>query len=173
MGAFLSHCFLRCVIFICSFLIWIFIKKSLIGKRFYFLETFWFSWNLEVLKLTFKILRFWNVWRFWLEIWNLKSEILRFRILKIKTWNFDHEVWGLNFFFLFFFFFFEKLKKNLGIENVELKIFGMKILNWKFGVWKILENFEKEFFYFLLSWLNFWLSFKCGGWNFGPLLSCF
>ena len=51
-----------------------------------------------------------------------------------------------------------------GIENL-----GMKILNWKFGVWKILENFEKYFFF--LGWLSFWLSFKCGGWNFGPPLS--
>ena len=60
--------FFRYVIFICSFLIWIFIKKSLIGKRFYFWETFDF-WNLEVLKLTFKILRLLN-----LEIltWNQK-----------------------------------------------------------------------------------------------------
>ena len=31
-----------------------------------------------------------------------------------------------------------------GIENL-----GMKIFNWKFGFWKILENFEKDFFFWL------------------------
>ena len=46
----------------------------------------------------------------------------------------------------------------------------MKVLNWKFGFWKILENFEKYFFF--LGWLSFWLSFKCGGWNFGPPFFC-
>ena len=151
MGAFLSHCFLRCVIFICSFLIWIFIKKSLIGKRFYFWETFWFSWNLEVLKLTFKILRFWNFEYFDLKFgtWNLKFWDLGFWKLRLEILIMKFEVW--IFFSFFFFFFFEKLKKNLGIENVELKILEMKILNWKFGVWKILENFEKDFF---LGWLS-------------------
>ena len=63
------------VIFICSFLILNFIKKFLIDKRFYFWETFDF-WNLEVLKLTFNILRLWNFeilnWNLDLEIWNFE-----------------------------------------------------------------------------------------------------
>ena len=90
--SFLTSLFLRCVIFIWPFLNWIFIKKSLIDKRFYFWETFDF-WNLEVLKLTFKILRFWNFEI--LKIWNLrflKLEILKFwnlRFWRFETWNFE------------------------------------------------------------------------------------
>ena len=73
-----------------------FIKKSLIDKRFYFWETFDF-WNLEVSKLTFKMLGLWNfeilIWNLELEIWNfeilgfwkLRLEIL---ILKSKVWIF-------------------------------------------------------------------------------------
>ena len=63
-------------------------------KMILFLKKIWFFGSLEVLKLKFKTLRF------WFEIWELKSEILRFGILKIKNWNFDHETWGLNFFSL-------------------------------------------------------------------------
>ena len=85
--------FLRCVIFICSLLIWILLKKSLINKWFFFWETF-YLWNLEVLKFLFQILRLWK-----LEIFYLKSEILSLRIFKIKAWNFDHEIWILIFFF--------------------------------------------------------------------------
>ena len=139
MRAFWSHYFLRCVIFICSFLIWIFIKKSLIDKRFYFWETFDF-WNLEVLKLTFKILRLWNLE---ILIWNLKFEILRFKFLKIKTWNFDHEIWGLDFLKT------EDLSLKFGHWEYGIENLGMKILNWKFRVWKILENFEKDFFFWV------------------------
>ena len=72
-----------------------FVKKSLINKRFFFWETF-DLWNLEVLKFLFQILRLWK-----LEIFYLKSEILSLRILKIKAWNFDHEIWSLIFFFFF------------------------------------------------------------------------
>ena len=142
MGAFLSHCFLRCVIFICSFLIWIFIKKSLIGKRFYFWETFWFSWNLEVLKLTFKILRFWNFEDFDLKFgtWNLKFWDLGFWKLRLEILIMKFEVW---IFFSFFLFFFSKTKEkfghwecgteNFGNENFELKIWSLKD-TWK--LWK-------------------------------------
>ena len=70
-----------------------FVKKSLINIRFFFWETF-DLWNLEVLKFLFQILRLWN-----LEIFYLKFEILSLRILKIKAWNFDHEIWSLIFFF--------------------------------------------------------------------------
>ena len=67
-----------------------FIKKILIDKRFSFWETFNF-WNLEVLNFLFQILRLCN-----LEIVYLKSKILSFRILKIKAWNFDNEIWSLK-----------------------------------------------------------------------------
>ena len=52
-----------------------FVKKSLIDKRFYFWETFDF-WNLEILKLTFKIFETLKLWdfelKFELEIWNFE-----------------------------------------------------------------------------------------------------
>ena len=79
--------------------------------------------------------------RFWLEIWNLKSEILKLRILKIKAWNFDNEIWGLDFLKN------EDLSLEFGHWECGSENLGMKILNWKFGVWKILENFEIDFFF--------------------------
>ena len=99
-------------------------------KIFLFWETFDF-WNLEVLKFLFQILRLWN-----LEIftWNLE----------LKIWKkFYHEISGLNFFKT------EDLSLKFGHWECEIENLGMKILNWKFGFWKILENFEKELFIYL------------------------
>ena len=70
----------------------------------------------------------------------MKSEILRHRILKIKAWNFDLEIWGLNFLKT------EDLSLKFGHWECGIENLGLKILNWKFRVWKILENFEKIFF---------------------------
>ena len=63
-----------------------FIKKSLIEKKKNSFEKhlIFETWNIS----NFKTLEPKN---FLLEIWNLKSEILSLRILKIKAWNFDQE----------------------------------------------------------------------------------
>ena len=102
-----------------------FIKKILIDKRFSFWETFNF-WNLEVLNFLFQILRLCN-----LEIVYFKSKILSFRILKIKAWNFDNEIWSLKL---------KKKKKqtrvlvlNFGHWECEIASLGMKVFeltNW-------------------------------------------
>ena len=90
---------LRCVIFIYPFSIWTLWRKVWLTKDSIFEK-----------HLIFETGKFWNWYlKFWdfetlifcIEIWNLKSKILRFRILKIKAWNFDHEIWGLNFFLKF------------------------------------------------------------------------
>ena len=52
---------------------------------------------------------------------------------------------------------------EFGHWECEIENLGMKNLSWKFGIWKILENFEKDFFFFgWLSWLSFWLSLSVG-----------
>ena len=121
--------------FYLSFLDLNFIKKSLLDKRFYFWETFDF-WNLEVLKLTFKILRLWNLKTLNLKFgaWNLKFWDLEFWKLRLEIFIMKFGVW----------IFLEILK----IEDLDFFYLGMKILNWNFGVWKILENFECNFFFF-------------------------
>ena len=108
-----SLAFLKCVIFICLFLIWtffIFIKKTLIVSWCFFEKDFFSLWKrfdfwsleldtgkFEILEaLDFDHLRFWR-----LKIWNLKPwdfEILNLRFWKMVTWNFKHEIWGLKFF---------------------------------------------------------------------------
>ena len=84
---FMVALFLRCVTFICSLLIWIFIKKSLIEKIFYFWERF-DLWYLKFLKLIYKL------WDF--ENWNF--DILRLGIwsLKLETWDYEFEIWNLK-----------------------------------------------------------------------------
>ena len=57
-----------------------------------------------------------------------------------------------------------------GIENL-----GMRILNWKIGVWKILENFKNDFFFFFFFWVD-WVNSAFGwvlsvGPKFWPLTS--
>ena len=149
--------FFRCVIFICSFLIWIFIKKVWLTKDFIFekhliFET-WKFWNWH--------LKFWDfeTWRFWLEIWNFKSEILKLRILKIKAWNFDHEIWGLDF---------------LKTEDLSLK-FG----HWECGIENLeferyLKTLKNIYFFFFLFWLTQLLAeFLVYGPKFWPLTSLF
>ena len=51
--------------------------------------------------------------------------------------------------------------------------------NWKFGngnfelkIWILKDPWKLWKIYFFLGWLSFWLSFKCGGQNFGPPLLC-
>ena len=58
----------------------------------------------------------------------------------------------------------------MGIENVQLKAWEWKFLNWKFGFWKILENFVKDFFLGWLSWLSFCWVKEYGGRNLPPPL---
>ena len=94
-----------------------FIKKSLIEKKKFLLRNIWFLklGSFVILISNFKTLEPKN---FLLEIWNLKSGILSLRILKIKAWNFDHEIWSLNF----------------------LKTTNLRVWNWKFRN----ENFDFE-----------------------------
>ena len=96
-----------------SLLVMNFIKKILIDKGFYFWETFDF-WNLEVLKLTFKILWLWNFEIFELKFgtWNLKFWYLGFWKLRLEIVIMKSKVWislslslSLSFFFFFFLFF--------------------------------------------------------------------
>ena len=107
---------------------------------------------------------------FLLEIWNLKSEILSLRILKIKAWNFDQETWSLNFLKI------TNLSLKVGNWECEIENLGMKILilkdTWKFWFWKILE--KEDFYFIFLGWLSqlSLTEFKCGGRNFGPPLLC-
>ena len=121
------------------------------------------TWNIS----NFKTLEPKN---FLLEIWNLKSEILSLRILKIKAWNFDQETWSLNFLKI------ANLSLKVGNWECEIENLGMKILilkdTWKFWFWKILE--KEDFYFIFLGWLSqlSLTEFKCGGRNFGPPLLC-
>ena len=81
--------------------------------------------------------------------------------LKFGTWNFENWAmkfwsWNLRLKFLKTY----DLNLKFGNESFELKIWILKD-PWK--LWKI---------FFFLGWLSFWLSFKCGGQNFGPPLLC-
>ena len=104
------------------------------------------NWTLENLKLKFEFLRF--------EIldWNLKFETLRLGLWnlifwKMETWNFENlwfEILNMNFevwnFCNLKFWGFWILKighLECGILNL-----GMKILNWKFGIWVLKKKFE-------------------------------
>ena len=93
-----------------------FYQEKFNWQKILFLRNIWFSWNLEVLQLTFKILRFWNLEDFDLKFgtWNLKFWDLEFWKLKFEIFIIKPEVW--------IFLKTEDLSLNLGIENVELKI---------------------------------------------------
>ena len=65
----------------------------------------------------------------------------------------------------------------MGIENVKLKAWEWKFLNWKIRFWKILETLKKFFFFFFFGliestqfdWVDSALDeFKCVGPNFWP-----
>ena len=126
-------------------------------KRFFFsMKKIWFlklgighwklwNWNLNFLDL-----------RFWIEIWNLKFETLRLGIWnlvfwKVETWNFENlwfEILNMNFevwnFCNLKFWGFWILKighLECGILNL-----GMKILNWKFGIWVLKKNLKFEIY---------------------------
>ena len=107
--------------------------------------------NIRFLKLGNFEIFISNFETFELRNFFLKSEILSLRILKIKAWNFDNEIWGLNFF-----------------ENWR---FELKIWEWKFWIENLdferyLKTLKKIFFFFWvdrvnlvwLSWLSFGLS---------------
>ena len=146
--------FLKCAIFICLFLIWtffIFIKKTLIGFRgslkkifFFYEKDFFFLWkrfdfwSLELDTGNYLI----EIWIF--EIWDfgLKFDILKnwnLEFWKFVTWNFEQEIWSLKFLQL----------EILGILNVKIGHLecgilnlGMKILNWKFGIWDLKKTWN-------------------------------
>ena len=133
MRAFWSHCFLRCVIFHLFLLDLNLYQEKFNWQNILFLRNIWYLKlgsfeidikNFETLKLEDFELEFgaWNL-KFWdLGFWKLRLETL---IMKFGVWIF----------------FLEILKTkglDLKIGHWERGIFlilGMKILNWKFGIW--------------------------------------
>ena len=114
----------------------------------FYQESFdWFSvvlwkrfdfWSLELDTRNYLI----EIWIF--EIWDfgLKFDILKnwnLEFWKFVTWNFEHEIWSLKFLQL----------EILGILNVKIGHLecgilnlGMKILNWKFGIWDLKKTWN-------------------------------
>ena len=128
-----SLAFLKCVIFICLFLIWtffIFVKKTLTVSWWFFEKDFFLLWKrFDFLKL--------GIWSLKFGTWNSRLELLK--IENLKTWDFERfETWN-----------FEKLK--LGIFdicdlkfwtwNLRFEIFAtwnfgdFEFKNWAFRMW--------------------------------------
>ena len=114
----------------------------------FYQESFdWFSvvlwkrfdfWSLE-LDIGNYLIEIWifEIWDFGLKFNILKNWNLEF--WKFVTWNFEHEIWSLKFLQL----------EILGILNVkighlvcEILNLGMKILNWKFGIWDLKKTWN-------------------------------
>ena len=112
-----SLTFLKCVIFICPFLIWTFYFYQENFDCCSSLKKIW-SFKLEAWNLKLEI---WNLefgtWTF--EIWNFEIEILKFCNLKFWTWDFEIEFWNF--------------------ETWNLK--DCKLGGWRFETWD-LERFE-------------------------------
>ena len=80
------------------------------------------------------------------------------RILNIKAWDFDLEIWSLNFSKLKIWVYWASRMWNwkLGNENFELKIWILK------DTWKLWKRF---FFFFWVNWVNLvWLSWLSFDW---------
>ena len=151
--------FLRCVISICSFFIWIFISMKILTdfcgslkKIFFFFETWnlefetrnFENWNFGILKLEILKLETWDH-----EIWNMEFEIWKFATWNFKTWDFEN----LQFEIL-------KLETWDWIWNLECGILslGMKILNWnlEFESESFILNPLQEFSFLTLSFGNWY-----------------